>query len=175
MARFFRILILCAVLAVPAGCASDGSFVNPFESTEPSSGSPYYFSEFSDVPIPNDMSEKRGETFITFAPSGIKCGVQLFSGRLDIVALMNAMRRNMANNGWTLRSLLRSNESVLVFEKSDRFCTMALSDGVIFTDLRVFVSPRLEGDTGADISAFSPPLPSGSAGASSSGQQKLSQ
>lgn len=172
MGIFFRILLCCLAVFAFAGCASDGSFSNPFASSEPVSGNNYFFSEFPDIPIPNDMSESRNETFITFAPSGIKCGTQRFSGRVEVVSLMNTMRRNMANNGWTLRSVLRAKESTLVFEKPDRIVTLQISDGVIFTDMRIFVSSRLEGDSGSvNINAYSPP----SHASGSGNQQKLSQ
>jgi hypothetical protein len=93
------------------------------------------------------MSEARGDTFITFTPSGLKCGVQRFSGRVEIVSLMNTMRRNMSSSGWSLRSLLRASESVLVFEKTDRLATIQISDGMISTDMRITVTSRLAGDS----------------------------
>lgn len=158
MNTVLRLLCLCSALMLATGCASDGSMWNPFsDDDEYTDTTPYYFSEFSDVPIPNEMSESSGDTFISFAPSGVKIGVQRFSGRLELVALMNALRQNMANNGWTLRSLLRSNKSFLVFEKQNRICSMVISDGLIYTSMQIFVSPRLEGDSSAlDISAYTP-------------------
>jgi hypothetical protein len=134
------------------GCAADGSFKNPF-SSEPdthSQASDFYFSEFPDIPIPSELSENSGDTFITFAPSGLKCGVQRFSGRVEVVSLMNTMRRNMAANGWKLRSLLRSVESVMVFEKTDRLAALQIKDGFFTTDLRIVMTSRLEGDSPPD-------------------------
>lgn len=171
------VMLLCFMVFLSTGCASDGSFVNPFDSTDNGGGAPanpYFFAEFPDVPIPNDVSEDSGKTFITFAPSGVKSGVQVFSGYgADSVSLMNSMRRNMAANGWTLRSLLRSKSSIMVFEKPDRICSVVVQEGVVSTTMLVFVSPRLEGDSSSlDISAFSQPAPSGGA---SGGVQKLNQ
>ena len=165
----FRVLLCCLLVLFCAGCASDGTLTNPFSSSEPVSGTPYYFSEFPDIPIPNDMSEKRDDTFVTFAPSGVKCGTQRFSGRLELVSLMNTVRRNMASNGWTLRSVLRAKESTLVFEKPDRIATFQLSDGLIYTDMRLFVSSRLEGDSSSvNVNAYSPPASSSGAGSQQS-------
>ncbi|MDR2487931.1 MAG: hypothetical protein LBD42_00230 [Desulfovibrio sp.] len=145
----FRLLLCCLAVSLFASCASDGNFKNPFVDLEPVSVAPYYFSEFSDIPIPNDMSEERNETFITFAPSGVKCGTQNFSGRLELVSLMNAVRRNMASNDWILRSVLRAREATLVFEKTDRIATFHFTDGAIFTGMRLAVSSRLDGDSGS--------------------------
>ncbi len=166
--RLLRLACACALIAVIAGCASDGSFQNPFVNNDPPPATSYFFSEFSDIPIPNEMSENRSDTFITFAPSGVKCGVQRFTGRVEIVSLMNTMRRYMATNGWTLRSLLRSKESVLIFEKPDRVASFQISDGLVNTEMRVFVSSRLEGDSSSvEINAYTPAV--------SGGEQKLSQ
>ncbi len=152
------VMFILAAIVLCAGCASDGSFSNPFETAVPTPGGNYYFGEFSDVPIPNDMSESSGATFVSVHPSGIKSGVQKFSGLVDAVSLIKTMRRNMADQGWVLRSLLRSTESVLVFEKADKVCSIQISDGTFSTSMRVFVSPRLEGDSmDLDISAYSAP------------------
>lgn len=172
--RFFRILPLIGLLALlMTACASDGSFKNPFTSEEPAPpATSYYFSEFNDIPIPNELSESRGDTVITFAPSGVKCGVQKFTGRVELVSLMNTIRRHMASNGWTLRSLLRAKESVLIFEKPDRVASFQVTDGLVNTEVRVFVSARLEGDSpSVDINAYSPPAATGTG----SGAQPLQQ
>ena len=146
-----RISILTAILGVlllVMGCASDGGVSNPFETSVPVPGGDYYFSEFADVPIPNDMSESKSDTYTSAQGPGLRSGFQKFSGRVDALALIRTMRRNMADHGWVLRSFLRSKESVLVFEKPDRVCSIQISDGMIYTDMRVFVSSRLEGDSG---------------------------
>ena len=154
------ILFVLAAVILCAGCASDGSFSNPFETATPTPGGNYYFGEFSDVPIPNDMSESSGDTFVTAHQSGIKSGVQKFSGRVDAISLIKTMRRNMADHGWVLRSLLRSTESVLVFEKPEKICSIQISDGTFSTSMRIFLSPRLDGDSmDLDISAYSAPAP----------------
>lgn len=169
---------LVALLAcMLSACASDGSFVNPFAS-EPKSESGFYFSEFPDIPIPNEMSESSSDTFVTFAPSGLKCGVQRFSGRVELVSLMNTMRKGMAANGWSLRSLLRAKESVLVFDKPDRMAAFQISDGTFTTEMRIFVTSRLEGDAPAEFenTGFIPPTSTGAeSAAATDGQQPLDQ
>ena len=167
MPHFIKVLLLGIVVVLAAGCASDGSFSNPFSSSEPAApGVGYFYSEFDDIPVPNDMSESRSDTFITFAPSGIKCGTQRFTGRVEVVSLMNTMRRFMASNGWTLRSLLRAKESTLIFEKPDRIASFQISDGVMTTEMRVVVSSRLEGDSASlSINSYTP----------AAGEQRLTQ
>lgn len=153
-----NILIMTAFVAAlfcVTGCVEDSSVSNPFETKVPTPGGDYFFSEFADIPIPNDMSESKSDTYTAAQASGIKAGFQKFSGRVDALALIRTMRRNMADHGWVLRSYLRSSESVLVFEKPDRVCSLQISDGVFSTDMRIFLSPRLEGDSSEVDSATS--------------------
>jgi hypothetical protein len=161
--RFSLSLAMLALLAtLCAGCASDGTMTNPF-SSEPEPTTPHYFSEFSDIPIPNEMSESASDTFITFAPSGLKTGVQRFTGRVELVSLMNSMRRNMAANGWTLRSLLRAKRSVLVLDKPDRMAILQVADGAFTTEMVVTVTSRLEGDAPVSEPSFYTPPSAGQA------------
>lgn len=155
--RFSLSLAMLAILAVLlSGCASDGSLSNPFASEEPTT--PHYFSEFSDIPIPNEMSESTSDTFITFAPSGLKTGMQRFTGRVELVSLMNSLRRNMAANGWTLRSLIRAKRSVMVFDKPDRMAALQITDGTFTTEMIITVTSRLEGDAPLPEAApYTPP------------------
>lgn len=147
--RIFFTTTVLALLLLTFGCASDGSVSNPFETAVPVPGGDYFFSEFADIPIPNDMSESKSDTYTAASQgAGIKTGFQKFSGRVDAPALIRTMRRNMADHGWVLRSFLRSKESVLVFEKPDRICSIQITDGLIYTEMRIFLSTRLEGDIG---------------------------
>lgn len=168
MMRSCKLLLFGMLVVLFTGCASDGTLTNPFETTDAST-SGYFQSEFEGIPIPNGMTESRNDTFITFTPSGIKCGTQRFTGRVEAVSLMNATRRYMAEYGWTLRSLLRAKESTLIFEKPDRIALFHITDGMVNTEMRIVVSPRLEGDSPSVGAATYTPAPAGS------GSQPLSQ
>jgi hypothetical protein len=102
------------------------------------------------------MREISSDTIITFAPSGVKCGMQRFKGRVEVVSLMNTMRRYLANHGWTLRSLLRAQRSIMIFEKHDRMAFIEITEGLLDTEMRIVVSARLEGDSPAvDVRSYS--------------------
>lgn len=154
MKHLLSAVLLLFVLTL-AGCAADGTITNPFAETEPPS-TPFYFSDFADVPLPHQMSEVKSETVITYAPSGVKCGLQRFKGNVEAASLISTMRNNMVSQGWELKSMLRAKESVLTFEKDDRLCTLYISDDAIYTNMRVFVTPRLAGD----MNSYAPPAAS---------------
>ena len=155
MARSLKLLFLGTLVLLLTGCAG-GALVNPFSSSDSGPVGGHFFSEFEDIPVPNEMREISSDSIITFAPTGVKCGMQRFKGRVEAVSLMNAMRRNMAGHGWTLRSLLRAQRSILIFEKRDRMAFVEITEGRLNTEMRIIVSARLEGDSvGLDVRAYS--------------------
>ncbi len=173
--------MLCALLLATAlvftGCATTGSSDSSGSASADAGSAPareYYHEEFSDVSIPIDMDVISGETFITYSPGGMKVGIQEFKGRVDMTSLVSTMQRYMQRDGWTLRSVFRAKRAILVFEKPEKICSLAITDGLIYTNMIVFISPKLaEGDVRHASPVYTPaPGPgSGSAG----GVQKLSQ
>lgn len=133
----FCLMTLCLALA---GCfGSDSS-----DTSDPTkSGRDYYYAEFADVAIPTDMTVDAKDTFITYSADGVKLGIELASGRVEMASLINVMERYMQRDGWNLRSIFRAKRSIMVFERSDRMCTLYISEGMIYTDMLVFVSHRL--------------------------------
>lgn len=127
--------VLC--LGLSAGCA------NMFASSD--EAAPYYYGEFEDVPIPGELSGPKETTIIT-TPGGVKTGLQIYKGRVEVGSLNNAMTGYMLREGWVLRSSTRGSRSLLLFEKLDRFCTIYIVDGLLSTEMQIYVSPKL-GDT----------------------------
>ena len=171
--------ILCTLLLATAlvftGCATTGSSDGSSASTDGSAPArEYYHEEFSDVSIPIDMDVIKDETFITYSPGGMKVGIQEFKGRVDMTSLVSTMQRYMQRDGWMLRSVFRAKRAILIFEKPEKICSLAITDGLIFTNMIVFISPKLaDGDARYAAPAYTPS--SGSGARSSGGVQTLSQ
>lgn len=109
-----------------------------------SAGLTYYFDEFQDVPVPNEMKAQKKDTFITYSGDGIKLGTQSFSGRVEMASLVNAMHSHMQREGWVLRSVFRSSRSIMIFEKPEKMCSIYIGDGMMDTTMLMFVSPKLQ-------------------------------
>lgn len=105
-------------------------------------GQSYFHGEFEDIRIPVAMNNC-SETTIVTTPNNVKTGVQVFKGRVEMSSLIRAMHSYMHNDGWALRASTRSGKSLLIYEKLDRFCTIYLIDGTIFTEMQLFVVPKL--------------------------------
>ncbi len=160
MRRVMNALFLLALALVLAGCVGSGSS-DTASAPAANSGRDYYYDQFADVAIPTDMSASAKDTFITYTADGVKLGIQLFSGRVEMGSLITVMQRYMLRDGWSLRSVFRAQRSILVFERADRICALYISEGMLYTDMLVFVSPRMPDGAAHNITpaAAQPPAP----------------
>lgn len=127
------IIMLILSLTLLGGCS--GMF-GTSESSEP-----YFYGDFEDIPIPGELSVK--ETTIFTTPGGIKSGLQVYKGRVEVGSLNSAMAGYMQRDGWTLRSATRGTRSLMLFEKDDRYATIYIIDGMFNTEMQVYVSPKI--------------------------------
>lgn len=142
--KLSNIFILVVSLALLGGCA------NIF-GTSSGGGEPYFYAEFDDIPIPAQLSGIKETTIIT-TPSGIKSGLQVFKGRVEVGSLNSAMIGYMQRENWELRSATRGARSLMLFEKEDRFATIYILDGAFNTEMQVYVSPKITSAGRARIS-----------------------
>ncbi|CAK7000861.1 MAG: hypothetical protein DELT_00021 [Desulfovibrio sp.] len=140
MRKFVLFSMLIVSIAL-GGCFNSG---DDGASDPVSSGLTYYFDEFQDVPIPNEMKVDKKDTFITYSADGIKLGTQAFSGRVEMASLVNAMHSHMVREGWVLRSVFRSSRSIMIFEKPEKMCSVYIGEGMVNTGMLMFVSPKLQ-------------------------------
>lgn len=139
MNRLFLSLVLSLSIALLSGCGAMMGADNP-------GSEGYYYAEFSDVPIPNELAENKSDTYITYVTGGLKCGQQIFEGRVEKNSLLTALKYYMQKDGWSPRAAsYYGNKSVLTYEKSDKIATLLVTDGTLFCTLQVTVSPRLSG------------------------------
>lgn len=132
--KYLHILLAVLALGLLAGCS--GIFGHS-GSSEPS-----YYAEFEDIPIPSELGGIKETTIIT-TPGGVKTGLQVFKGRVEVGSLNSAMVGYLQREGWELRSSTRGSRSLLLFEKQDRYCTIYILDGFFYTEMQVYVSPKL--------------------------------
>jgi len=68
----------------------------------------------------------------------------VFTGRVEIKSLTDYFINNMAKDNWDLRCAFKSNRTILVFEKPDRYCIVNVTDEHFTTLLEIWVAPRRE-------------------------------
>jgi hypothetical protein len=111
--------------------------------------SQYY--DFKDILIPQEMSLKPDQSIIFHTP-GVKAGVLFFEGRVEPVSLFNFFANNMPKDNWTLRSFFKYGRYMMVFEKPDRDCVLAIKDKRFNTLLQVWVTPRVKASGQSGVS-----------------------
>ena len=140
--RFYAILSMLVLSLALGGCFGSSS---TSEGDPMSAGLSYYYAEFPDVAIPNEMSPDKNDTFITYTGDGIKLGTQIFKGRVEMSSLVGAMQGHMQRDGWTLCSVFRATKgAIMIFEQQKKMCSMYVFEDIINTGLLVFVSPKLQ-------------------------------
>ena len=139
--RFYTILSMLVLSLALGGCFGS----NSDSGSDPvTTGLSYYYAEFTDVAIPNEMNPDKSDTFITYSADGIKLGTQMFKGRVEIASLVSAMQGHMQRDGWSLRSVFRATKgAILIFEQQRKMCSMYIFEDIINTGLLVFFSPKL--------------------------------
>lgn len=127
-------------------CLACGPLTKNATNTQPEGGassqaSSFYY-DFDDILVPRELS-LIPEKSIFFESPSVKTGVLAFSGRVDAVSLFNFFLNNMPKDNWKLRSYFKYGVYLMVFEKSDKDCIMAIIDSPLKTQLQVWVAPRL--------------------------------
>lgn len=126
-------IVLAAALFVFTGCATTSA--KPVDSSPPSGSNtaetydnPNYYYLFDDILVPNSMEHSPGDDF-SFDTQQFKAGIQVFTGRVVFDDLINFFLNNMAKDGWKKVSAVRSQKSILIFEKNNKAATIELVDG----------------------------------------------
>lgn len=140
-ASFLRILALL-LLITTASCAQmqSNSASNGAPPAPENEGADYYY-DFDDILVPSEMELQTADSFILETPQS-KSGVMVFKGKVEILSLTNFFINNMMKDNWQMRSAFKSNRTILVFEKVDRYCIMNITDEKFSTLLEIWVSPR---------------------------------
>lgn len=138
--RLYTIALVLVLSFALGGCLDS----NSDSGSDPmSSGLTYYYAEFSDVAIPNEMQPEKSDTFISYTGEGVKLGTQYFKGRVELASLVTAMQGHMRREGWNLRSVFRARGAIMIFEVANRMCSIYIHEDIINTGMLVFVSPKL--------------------------------
>lgn len=107
----------------------------------------YY--DFNDVAVPQEMNLQLSDSFILETPTA-RTGVMTFTGKVDANSLRNYYVHTMTKDGWTLKSAIKSNKSILLFEKPGKYAVVIITDGTLKTRLEIWVTPEAGaiGETG---------------------------
>ena len=136
-ALFFSLMTI--VLVAGCGGISTDSLMQSEPASQEEALSSYY--DFDDVIVPTDMNLDPDRSFVLETPTS-KSGVLVFSGNIERLSLTDYFINNMARDNWTMRSAIKSNRSLLLFEKPTRYCVLSITDGRFSTEAEIWVLPK---------------------------------
>jgi hypothetical protein len=140
--KFPVIASILLLAALSTGCAYFNRADSSAASTTPQAE--FYYGPFEDVPIPKEMKSTK-EGYIVYAPGNVKLGMAVYSGRVEITSLNNAMEEHMVNDGWSFFSGCRGpKENALVFAKGNFLSVITTTDGPMNTEMRIYVTQKVK-------------------------------
>ncbi|MGQ9654265.1 MAG: hypothetical protein ACUVXD_09400 [Thermodesulfobacteriota bacterium] len=130
------ILVGTGILGL-TGCESMRHALGMGEET-PLPAARYY--DFPDVLVPTQLSvDPKGS--VVYEAGGVKYGILLFSGRVEVESLVEFFRSSMTKDGWTFVSSVKFSRILLNFAKPDRTCQVLIWDKTLTTEVEVMVHP----------------------------------
>jgi hypothetical protein len=131
--------VMTACSQMNFGGSNDQQQQQPAEVTE--TPSDYYY-DFDDILVPRELTLSTPESFIIETPQS-KAGVMVFTGRVEMSSLTTFFVNNMTKDHWVMRSAFKSNRTILIFDKEDRYCVVNITDGKLKTSVEIWVTPRM--------------------------------
>lgn len=99
-----------------------------------------FLSQFGDIPIPGELYEVAEHTLV-METRGERTGMIVYTGRVLKTSLEIFFRGELKKKGWELVTAFASEPStVLLFNKTHRWCVIILDERGPATDVRVGVS-----------------------------------
>ncbi|HAA02563.1 MAG TPA: hypothetical protein DCZ69_13300 [Syntrophobacteraceae bacterium] len=97
-------------------------------------------SEFPDVMVPHELELVPKATYVFQGPK-TKAGVLVYRGRVDGRSVFDFFQTSMPRENWQFKGGFQTKRSVLVFEKPDKICLIAIYEDLYYTYLEVYLTP----------------------------------
>lgn len=131
MHSFIKLVLPLILLGMLAACTTTGSG----NSGDTQSGAqaaeyqePDYYYDFDDILIPKEISYVEDDSY-KLDNSKFRAAIMKFTGRVEILELVQYFVNNMAKDNWTLISNNKASKvHVLNFEKFNKSCVIHVDD-----------------------------------------------
>ncbi|MDA8138733.1 MAG: hypothetical protein M0036_08765 [Desulfobacteraceae bacterium] len=130
----------------PAGASSSSSSAAAKNASAPAAPqavtkeiSPIYY-DFGDVMLPRELTLEKKETFV-MKTAGMTSGVMVLKGVIDTKSLVTFFESKMPVDGWHKMGSLSSARSIMLFEKTNRWCVIGISEGSFTNKVEIWVAP----------------------------------
>ena len=138
------LIFMITVVFTVGGCSSvskkDNKATAPESNTSTAAPALYY--DFGDVLVPKQLKVDKKSSFI-YETSGFTAGVLVLKGRVETNSLISFFERNMVNDNWKIISSFKSEQTLLLFQKAQRWCVITIADGTYNTNVKIWVAPTI--------------------------------
>ena len=135
---------MVAIIFAIGGCSSltkkDGQATAPSSGAQTSGGVPARYYDFGDVLVPKELKVEKRSSFI-YQTDDFSAGVLVLRGRIETGSLISFFENNMAKDNWRIISTFKSERTMLLFQKANRWCVMSITDETFNTHVEIWVAP----------------------------------
>ncbi len=139
------LIFMITVVFSIGGCSSlskkDNKATAPASKTSSAVAAKYY--DFGDVLVPKELKVDKKSSFI-YQTSGFSAGVLVLKGRIESSSLISFFETNMAKDNWNIISSFKSERTMLLFQKTHRWCVMNITDEAFNTYVEIWVAPTIK-------------------------------
>jgi hypothetical protein len=100
----------------------------------------YY--DFGDVLVPKELKVDKNASFI-YRTAGFSAGVLVLKGRIESASLIDFFENNMVKDNWKIISSFKSERTMMLFQKENRWCVISIKDETFNTRVEIWVAPTI--------------------------------
>lgn len=141
MRSFTKFCIILTLLFVFAGCTArntTSTAQEPAENRQATYQEPDYYMDFDDIMIPKEINYDADNSY-KLDNSKFRAAIMRFTGRVQVMELINYFLNNMTKDNWTLVSNNKaSTVHVMTFEKYNKSCVIQVDDSFATAKTTIF-------------------------------------
>lgn len=128
-------------LLTAAGCADSQWFKKGTSLFQKKKEPVPRYLDFEDVLIPGELEVDKKSVYQS---PGFAGGVLTLKGRVEMISLVSFFTANMPKDSWIVVSEFKSPRTKLLFQKDKKRCVISISEGILKTEVEVWVAPITE-------------------------------
>lgn len=132
MRSFIKPLFIVTLLFMMAACTgtkNTGATADPEAGQQIAHEEPNIYYDFDDILVPRIMNYEDDESY-KLDNAKFTTSIMKFSGRVEVMELVNFFVNNMAKDNWSMTSNNKAGKlSILTFEKYNKSAVIQVNDG----------------------------------------------
>ena len=143
----------CAVMALlvllMTGCATTGGGTGGGADGggAPDTGPVPQYYDFGDILVPAELKLDKKDSFV-FRTPGLAAGVLVMKGNVEVSSLITFFDTNMAKDNWQPVTSFKSQRTIMMFRKDNRWCVINITDKDFSTSVEIWVAPTMGDEIG---------------------------